>query len=153
VSRAGLSRDVSAARTTTILLVDDDGAWRAVIERWLEAEGMRGIGLGRGEWVTSAIDTHRPDALLLDIHLPGVDGLQVLEAVRVRWPDLPVVIMTAFGGRETGELARQCGATAYLEKPFRMGDLMAELERLTAGGAQRPKGGTASGDDPARSVG
>jgi DNA-binding NtrC family response regulator len=122
---------VSASRPTTVLVVDDDSAWRVALERWLQGEGMRGVGLGRGEWITSAIETHRPDVVLLDIHLPNLDGLQVLEVVRLRWPHLPVLIMTAFGGVETGELARRCGATGYLEKPFRMGELMAELARAT----------------------
>lgn len=122
---------MSAAQPTTVLLVDDDSAWRAALEHWLKGEGMRAIGLSRGEWINSAIETHRPDVVLLDIHLPGLDGLQVLEVVRLRWPRLPVVIMTAFGGFETGELARRSGATGYLEKPFRMTDLMTELARAT----------------------
>lgn len=131
---------VNAARATTVLLVDDDGDWRVALERWLQGEGMRGIGLGRGEWITSAIETHRPDVVLLDIHLPGLDGLQLLEVLRLRWPSLPVVIMTAFGGFETGELARRCGATGYLEKPFRMADLMTELARALEGSQQRSIG-------------
>lgn len=131
---------MSAARPTTVLLVDDDGAWRVALERWLQGEGMRGIGLGRGEWITSAIETHHPDVVLLDIHLPGLDGLQALEVVRLRWPHLPVLIMTAFGGSETGELARRCGATGYLEKPFRMSDLMTELARATRQPSQCPPG-------------
>jgi two-component system nitrogen regulation response regulator GlnG len=127
---------VNHERVTTIMVVDDDTAWRGALERWLSSEGMRGIGLGRAEWVTTAIDTHKPDAVLLDIHLPGTDGLQVLERVRHRWPTLPVIVMTAFGGRETGELARRCGATGYLDKPFRMAELMLELRRAT--GDRRP---------------
>jgi DNA-binding NtrC family response regulator len=118
-------------------MVDDDDAWRASLERWLQAEAMRAIGLARAEWITSAIETHRPDVVLLDIQLPGVDGLQVLEAVRARWPRLPIVVMTAFGGPETGELARRCGATGYLDKPFQMDDLMAELARTTGPAAGR----------------
>jgi len=127
---------MNAARMRTVLLVDDDGDWRAALERWLQGEGMRGIGLGRGEWITSAIETHQPDVVLLDIHLPGLDGLQILEVLRLRWPSLPVVIMTAFGGFETGELARRCGATGYLEKPFRMADLMTELARALEGSSR-----------------
>ena len=124
----------------TIMIVDDDSAWRVALERWLRDEGMRGIGLSRGEWITSAIETHRPDAVLLDIHLPGVDGLQVLEIVRERWPSLPVIVMTAFGGRETGDLARRCGAAGYFDKPFRMADLTQEIRRLiSGGGAPRPR--------------
>jgi DNA-binding NtrC family response regulator len=122
---------VKLTRATTVLLVDDDGGWRAVLERWLRGEGMRGIGLSRGDQIASAIETHQPDVVLLDIHLHGVDGLQVLEVVRGRWPKLPVIVMTAFGGSETGELARQRGASGYLEKPFRMSDLMSEVERTT----------------------
>jgi DNA-binding NtrC family response regulator len=122
---------VSQEPVTTVMVVDDDAAWRVALERWLHSEGMRGIGLGRAEWITSAIETHQPDAVLLDIHLPGSDGLQVLEVVRHRWPVLPVIVMTAFGGQETGDLARRCGATGYLDKPFRMADLMTELRRVT----------------------
>jgi DNA-binding NtrC family response regulator len=136
----GLVPAVNAARATTVLLVDDDGDWRAALERWLQGEGMRGIGLGRGEWITGAIETHRPDVVLLDIHLPGLDGLQVLEVLRLRWPSLPVVVMTAFGGLETAELARRCGATGYLEKPFRMADLMTELARALDRPQQRSIG-------------
>ena len=131
---------VNATRVTTVLLVDDDGDWRAALELWLQGEGMRGIGLGRGERITSAIETHRPDVVLLDIHLPGLDGLQILDLLHLRWPSLPVVIMTAFGGFETGELARRCGATGYLEKPFRMAELMSELARALEGRAQRSSG-------------
>jgi two-component system nitrogen regulation response regulator GlnG len=127
---------VNPRQATTILLVDDDSAWRAALERCLQAEGMRGIGLGRAEWITSAIETHQPDAVLLDINLPGIDGLRALETVRHRWPQLPVIIMTAFGGRETGDVVRQSGATAYLEKPFRLSDLIAQIERAT--GTARP---------------
>jgi DNA-binding NtrC family response regulator len=119
---------------TTVMIVDDDTAWRGSLERYLSSEGMRGIGLGRAEWIASAIETHRPDAVLLDIHLPGVDGLQALETVRRRWPTLPVIIMTAFGGRETADLAMRCGATGYLDKPFRMADLVGEVRRATGGG-------------------
>lgn len=138
---------MSSTRPTTILVVDDDGGWRAALEDWLRGEGMRGIGLGRGEWVTSAVHTHRPDVVLLDIHLPGLDGLQVLQAIRHRWPDLPVLMMTAFGGREIGDLARQWGATAYLEKPFRMGDLMTELGRVLGPRPDRTKGGSPGPQD------
>lgn len=95
---------VKLARATTVLPVDDDGAWRAVLERVLRSEGMRGIGLDRGDQIA---------------------------VVRYRWPDLPVIVMTAFGGSETGELARRRGATGYLEKPFRMSELVTEVERTT----------------------
>lgn len=61
----------------------------------------------------------------------GLDRGDQIAVVRYRWPDLPVIVMTAFGGSETGELARRRGATGYLEKPFRMSELVTEVERTT----------------------
>jgi DNA-binding NtrC family response regulator len=116
------------------VLVDDDGAWRAALGGWLEGEGMRVVRLARGEWVTHAIETHRADVVLLDVHLSGLDGIEVLEAVHHRWPKLPVIVMTAFGGPDTADLARRCGATAYLDKPFRLTDLMTHLDRIAERG-------------------
>ena len=102
-----------------------------MLERWLDAEGMQARGVARGEWATHAIETHRPDVVLLDVDLPGIDGLRILDMVRRRWPMLPVIVMTAFGGADTRALAGRLGATAYLDKPFRMTDLVAELSRVT----------------------
>jgi two-component system OmpR family response regulator len=118
----------------TVLVVDGDHAWRRVLAGWLEAEGMRVIRLSRGEWVTRAIETHRADGVVLAVHLPGIDGFRLLENIRARWPSLPVIMMTSFGGAEFA--GRQAGATAYLDKPFHVSELLHELQRLTdAGGA------------------
>lgn len=126
---------MSAAHPTTILFVDDDSAWRVVLDRWFKGAGLRSIGLARGEWITHAIERYQPDVVLLDIQLSGRDGLYVLEDVRRRWPALPVVVMTAFGGKQTADLARHLGASGYLDKPFRMDELTAELMRVTGGSA------------------
>jgi two-component system nitrogen regulation response regulator GlnG len=123
---------------TTILFVDDDAAWRVVLDRWFRGLGLRSIGLARGEWITHAIEQYQPDVLLLDIHLPGRDGLHVLEDVRRRWPTLPVVVMTAFGGKQTADLARHVGATGYLDKPFRMDELTDELRRVVGRSGDEP---------------
>jgi DNA-binding NtrC family response regulator len=120
---------VQVERPLTVLLVDDDAIWRASLERWLSAHGMQSVGLGEAAPVGDAIETHRPDVVLLDVHLPQADGLRVLEQVRGRWPGLPVIVMTAFGGRDTEARARRAGATAYLDKPFRMEQLATHLSR------------------------
>jgi two-component system nitrogen regulation response regulator GlnG len=124
---------VQAERTLTVLLVDDDDSWRASLERWLSALGMRSVGLAEATPVAEAIAAHHPDVVLLDVHLPHADGLRVLADVRARWPALPVVVMTAFGGRETEARARDAGATGYLDKPFRMEQLAAHVFRAIHG--------------------
>jgi DNA-binding NtrC family response regulator len=126
----------SAARTPeqrfarTILIVDDDTAWLADLQSWLADDGFRAIGISRGEWVVEAVEFHEPDAVVLDVNLPGADGLDILRQLRYRRPDIPVIIMTAFGGFEVEDRARRLGATAYFDKPFRLSDLIRALSRL-----------------------
>ena len=121
----------------SLLVIDDDPAWRDALKGWLEREGFRAIMLARADWVISAVELHRPDVIVLDVNLPGASGLDVLGLLGRRWPALPVLIMTAFGGPGVGDVARRLGAAAYLEKPFRMATLVAEIRRVAAcrGGA------------------
>ncbi len=118
----------------TLLVVDDDPAWRDALKEWLEREGFRAIMLARADWIVPAIELHRPDVIVLDVNLPGVSGLEVLDSLGRRWPALPVVIMTAFGGPGVADTARRLGAAAYLEKPFRMAALVAEIWRVARSG-------------------
>jgi DNA-binding NtrC family response regulator len=123
----------------TILVVDDDTAWLADLQTWLADDGFRVIGISRGEWVVEAADFHEPEAIVLDVHLPNADGLNILGRLRRRQPDIPVIIMTAFGGLDVEEKARRLGAAAYFDKPFRLSDLVRELRRLSrAGRGSRP---------------
>ena len=116
----------------TLLVVDDDPAWRDALKGWLEREGFRAIMLARADWIVPAVDLHRPDAIVLDVNLPGTSGLDVLSALGRRWPALPVVIMTAFGGPGVGDVARRLGAASYIEKPFRMAALVDEIRRVAS---------------------
>jgi DNA-binding NtrC family response regulator len=118
----------------SLLVVDDDPAWRDALKGWLEREGFRTIMLARADWIVPAVELHRPHVVVLDVNLPGVSGLEVLDSLIRRWPALPVVIMTAFGGASVGETARRAGAAAYLEKPFRMAALVAEIRRVARPG-------------------
>ena len=121
----------------TVLLVDDDDVWRAALASWVEREGYRVLGLSRGDRVASTIDCQHVDIVILDLHMPGLDGLDVLAEVRQRWPHLPVIVMTAFGGPRTLDVARQRGATGYLEKPFHLTDLLGQLHRVRTPGEGR----------------
>ncbi len=127
----------------TVLLVDDDGVWRAALASWLEREGFRVLGLSRGDGVATTLETKQVDAMILDVHLAGLDGLEVLAEVRGRWPALPVMVTTAFGGPETGDVARRRGATCYLDKPFPLAELVTQLRRAVTPPevkAPRPRG-------------
>ena len=117
----------------TLLVVDDDPAWRDALKEWLEREGFRVVMLARADWLVPAVELHRPHVVVLDVNLPGANGLDMLGALERRWPSLPVIIMTAFGGPSVGAEARRLGAIAYLEKPFRMTALVDEIRRAGGG--------------------
>ena len=114
----------------TILVIDDDQDWRAALKDSLEREGFSVVGIARGEWILSAVDLYRPALVVIDNQLAGpVLGLELLPTMRQRWPDLPIVMMTAFGGRVTAEEALRAGATVYFDKPFRVADLVEQIQR------------------------
>lgn len=124
------SRAPTGDSAATVLLVDDDDDWRIALSRWLERERLRVVALARGEWVVSAIELHHPDLVILDVNLPGMNGFDLLGTVRARCPEVRVLVTTAFGGPAMAQSARRLGADGYLDKPFRLADLLSEIRRL-----------------------
>jgi len=115
----------------TLLVVDDDEAWRDALKDSLEAEGFRIVMLARAEWTIPAVETHRPELVILDNQMPGqFIGLELLPLLRNRWPNLPVILVSAFGGPLTAGQAERLGAASYLDKPFRIADLVTEIRRF-----------------------
>jgi len=125
-----LPRSTERESAGTVVVVDDDTAWLSDLETWLSHDGFRVIGISRGEWVVEAVSFHEPDAVLLDVNLPGADGLDLLAQLRRRQPDIPVIIMTAFGGFDVKDRARRLGAAEYFDKPFRVNDLINAIRRV-----------------------
>ena len=128
-------RQVDALDSTekrTVLVVDDDGGWIAALAGWLRREGYHVLCLSRRDHVIATLDSRRVDAMILDVQWPGLDGVEILDQVRRRSPDLPVIVTSAFGGSVTGAVARRHGAAAYLEKPFRMAELVTHLRAIFA---------------------
>lgn len=109
----------------TILLVDDDALIRGIGEDALQALGYRTRTAVDGASALEAAE-ERPSLVLLDENLPDMNGSAVLQALRARWPDLPVVL---FSGSQRTRPTQE-GWTAVLAKPFRMHDLAALLSRL-----------------------
>jgi DNA-binding response OmpR family regulator len=124
------ARKPAAPAGLSVIVVDDDTAWLADLETWLGHEGFHVIGISRGEWVLEAVDFHEPDVLVVDLQLPGVDGLEILGQLRRRRPTLPVIVMTAFGGTAVEERVRRLGAAGYFDKPFRLENLVAAIRLI-----------------------
>ncbi|MDG4764028.1 response regulator transcription factor [Solwaraspora sp. WMMD406] len=118
-----------------VLIVDDDPLVRAALAMILGgAADLHVVGeAGDGADVADAVATHRPDVVLMDIRMPGVDGLAATEAVRRR-PDPPsVVVLTTFDADEYVLRALRAGASGFLLKDTPPADIVAAVRRVHAG--------------------
>jgi two-component system OmpR family response regulator len=110
-----------------IMVVEDEALIAAFIEKGLRAEGHAVSVEPSGERVLERVAAERPDVVLLDVMLPGVDGFGVLGAIRAVEPSLPVIILTARGDIADRVHGLDLGATDYLVKPFAFAELAARV--------------------------
>ena len=116
-----------------ILIVDDERDIRELVSGVLSDEGYDCRTAGDSTSALEAIDAKRPSLVLLDVWLHGspMDGLEVLDAIKVREPDLPVIIFSGHGNIDTAVSAGSRGAMDFLEKPFEAERLLHLVERAT----------------------
>src|SRR3569833_3421905 len=101
-----------------IFVIDDDRSIRWVLEKALKQAQMDVVSFDCAAGVLEALNRAPPDAIITDVRMPGMDGLALLDAIRDRHPDLPVIIMTAHSDLESAVSAYQGGAFEYMPKPF-----------------------------------
>ena len=128
---ASAVRDSPVPRPATrVLVVDDDDEMRALLRRTLEFDGYEVIDKDRGMHVIEALRGAPFDLIILDKEMPGLTGLDLLPILSREFPDVPVVLVTAFGGPHVAASAIRLGAASYLEKPFRLGQLRQVIDSL-----------------------
>jgi CheY-like chemotaxis protein len=124
-----------ASRATTLLVVDD-----ALVDQRLaggiveQALGWRVVYAANGREALDALERQTPDLVLTDLRMPELDGLGLVEAVRGKYPSVPVVLMTAFGNEDIALRALQQGAASYVPKKNLEWDLARTLGRVQAAG-------------------
>lgn len=118
-----------------LLLVEDDPTMQATLHRALTRRGMEVTAAGDGRSALSQWAARQPDAVILDLTLPGLDGLQVLQQARSRGLRTPVLILTARGTVGDRVMGLNAGADDYLPKPFDLDELEARLRALVRRGA------------------
>ena len=101
-----------------VLVVDDERNIRALVARVLGQDQVEVHGAATGKEGLQMADEVSPDLVLLDLRLPDMDGMDVLRALRTRYPEVAVIIITGFGQIQSAVEAIKVGATDYLEKPF-----------------------------------
>lgn len=125
-----------------ILVVDDEIGIRRVVRANLVARGYEVDLAADGEAALEIAALHPPDLVLLDLVLPGIDGLEVMRQLH-SWSEVPVVVLSARGEDEVKVRALDEGASDYLTKPFSMEELLARV-RVSLRHSQRTQSGTAS---------
>jgi len=113
----------------TLLLADDDRSIRTHLTRFLESLGHRVLAAGDGLAALARLAAEPVDLVLSDVRMPGLDGVELLRAVRERRPDALVILMTAYATVPGAVEAMRAGAFDYLTKPFALDELAATIDR------------------------
>jgi two-component system response regulator MprA len=119
-----------------ILVVDDDASVRRMLVRSLAAEGYLVAAAGDGGEALAAVERSVPDAIVLDVSMPGVGGLAVSRRVRARGLAVPILLLTAHDAVEERVAGLDAGADDYLAKPFAPEELLARLRALLRRGRE-----------------
>ena len=114
----------------TAWIVDDDQSVRWVLEKALSGAGLQTRTFERAEHLLEAIHTSRPDVLLTDVRMPGMDGLTLMDRVTQAYPDLPIIVMTAHSDLDSAVAAYKGGAFEYLPKPFDIDEFIARVQKV-----------------------
>lgn len=123
-NQADIYRKFDAELSYRVLLVDDE---REYVQTLSERLSMRDVGthvVHDGETALEFVQDEEPEVMVLDLKMPGIDGVEVLREVKEKHPDMEVIILTGHGGEESRKICMELGAFAYLQKPM-------DIEKLT----------------------
>lgn len=111
----------------TILIVDDDNSIRKALHVTLSGMGFTVVDVSRGEEALTLVQLRRFDAVLLDVDIPGMGGLEACRCIRNMTAHLPILMLTAMDSEDDMVLGLDAGADDYITKPFRLRELTARL--------------------------
>jgi two-component system nitrogen regulation response regulator GlnG len=124
----------------SVWVIDDDQSIRWVLEKALEKAHMDVKSFSSASGILETLERGQPDALITDVRMPGMDGFELLGKIQQRYPDLPVIIITAHSDLDSAVTAYQGGAFEYLPKPFDVEEAV-ELTRRAVDHSRSNKSG------------
>ncbi len=107
----------------TIMVVDDDEAMRALLAEALQGNGCRVVESSDGKGALDALKTFTPNLIVTDLKIPD-GGYSYLQLLKKSVPQIPIIVMTAYGDKQSKAKALECGVQGYFEKPLSLKDLM-----------------------------
>jgi DNA-binding NtrC family response regulator len=115
---------------TKVLLVDDEEDFISALAERLRLRNYDASVVTSGEAALLEIEKERPDIVLLDLKMPGMDGMETLEKIKARDPSIEVILVTGSVDREIGVTAMKAGASAHIVKPIDIEDLVEKLQDI-----------------------
>ena len=112
-----------------ILIVDDQFGIRILLNEVFQKEGYQTYQAANGIQALEIVTKHDPDLVLLDMKIPGMDGIEILKRMKVIDPDIRVIIMTAYGELDMIQEAKNLGAITHFAKPFDIDDIRAAVRK------------------------
>lgn len=111
----------------TVYIVDDDDAVRKALELLVKSEGLQALGFSNALMFLESAENLQPGCLLLDICMPGMNGLELQKLLQERKTDIPVIVLTGHADVPAAVTAMKCGAFDFIEKPFDAHALLAQI--------------------------
>lgn len=115
-----------------ILIVDDQFGIRILLNEVFQKEGYKTFQAANGVQALDIVTKEMPDLVLLDMKIPGMDGIEILKRMKQITKDIRVIIMTAYGELDMIQEARDLGALTHFAKPFDIDDLRAAVKQYIA---------------------
>jgi DNA-binding NtrC family response regulator len=119
-----------------ILIVDDEFELVSALEERLNLRGFKAKGVTTGSDALVSLEEWRCDVVLLDVKMPGLGGLELMEEIKAAYPDIEVVLLTGHGSAQDAETGMSLGAFDYLQKPIKIVELVKILLAAAARGGQ-----------------
>ena len=113
----------------TILVIDDEAAMRQVIEKMLVSGGYTVLSAQDGAEGIDILNKEGANAVILDLQMPGTDGIGILKELRKMRPELPVIILSGFNDPDIQNEVINLGASGFVSKPFRMNELLDTVKK------------------------
>ncbi|OGR16593.1 MAG: two-component system response regulator [Desulfobacterales bacterium GWB2_56_26] len=110
-----------------VLLVDDEADFLATLAERLEARGLKVSTAASGKDAVGKVDDQNFDLIILDLAMPGIDGLETLKRIKAKQPDAEIIMLSGQGSIKTSIEAMKLGADDFLEKPVKISELMAKI--------------------------
>ncbi len=113
-----------------VLLVDDEEEFLAALAKRLEMRGLKVTGANCGEEAVKLADKVSFDAIVIDLAMPGMDGLETLKKIKGKHPDAEIIMLSGHGTVKTSIEAMKLGAEDFLEKPVDIKELLAKIDEM-----------------------